>query len=172
MIRRPPRSTLFPYTTLFRSQAPAGAKDLGLGEDDDAERGDRKPGGDVSDDDRERRIPVGGRRREGLERVLAQNLAQVLDLPLVGRDEADPEPLNAPSPDLARELCEPAAEERNRVRLERYLHGLRQGSHPCARRAGHERELDQLAPGESLAERRAPPAVPPGRVAPPGGDGQ
>src|SRR5258707_10366719 len=29
MIRRPPRSTLFPYTTLFRSQAWAGAmKDL------------------------------------------------------------------------------------------------------------------------------------------------
>src|SRR5260370_27892663 len=25
MIRRPPRSTLFPYTTLFRSSAPAGA---------------------------------------------------------------------------------------------------------------------------------------------------
>src|SRR2546427_4917054 len=25
MIRRPPRSTLFPYTTLFRSPAPAGA---------------------------------------------------------------------------------------------------------------------------------------------------
>src|SRR2546430_10254291 len=25
MIRRPPRSTLFPYTTLFRSRAPAGA---------------------------------------------------------------------------------------------------------------------------------------------------
>src|SRR5258708_39618703 len=25
MIRRPPRSTLFPYTTLFRSQAPVGA---------------------------------------------------------------------------------------------------------------------------------------------------
>src|SRR2546430_5818562 len=24
MIRRPPRSTLFPYTTLFRSQAPEG----------------------------------------------------------------------------------------------------------------------------------------------------
>src|SRR2546426_1322328 len=24
MIRRPPRSTLFPYTTLFRSQAPSG----------------------------------------------------------------------------------------------------------------------------------------------------
>src|SRR5437016_10137528 len=28
MIRRPPRSTLFPYTTLFRSRATAGACDL------------------------------------------------------------------------------------------------------------------------------------------------
>src|SRR2546427_6061417 len=28
MIRRPPRSTLFPYTTLFRSHAPAHAQDL------------------------------------------------------------------------------------------------------------------------------------------------
>src|SRR5437588_7425737 len=29
MIRRPPRSTLFPYTTLFRSIAPAGDPHLG-----------------------------------------------------------------------------------------------------------------------------------------------
>src|SRR3989442_14063901 len=29
MIRRPPRSTLFPYTTLFRSRAHAGARGLG-----------------------------------------------------------------------------------------------------------------------------------------------
>src|SRR2546430_16913578 len=28
MIRRPPRSTLFPYTTLFRSLGPEGADDL------------------------------------------------------------------------------------------------------------------------------------------------
>src|SRR2546426_8186682 len=28
MIRRPPRSTLFPYTTLFRSQTPAGTVQL------------------------------------------------------------------------------------------------------------------------------------------------
>src|SRR3712207_9185410 len=28
MIRRPPRSTLFPYTTLFRSQEPAGRSGL------------------------------------------------------------------------------------------------------------------------------------------------
>src|SRR5688572_32070362 len=33
MIRRPPRSTLFPYTTLFRSRQGAG-------------RGERAPGGD------------------------------------------------------------------------------------------------------------------------------
>src|SRR5688572_1587790 len=30
MMRRPPRSTLFPYTTLFRSQAGAGRPALGL----------------------------------------------------------------------------------------------------------------------------------------------
>src|SRR5260221_1020501 len=29
MIRRPPRSTLFPYTTLFRSRAPVGLRELG-----------------------------------------------------------------------------------------------------------------------------------------------
>src|SRR3712207_7877094 len=35
MIRRPPRSTLFPYTTLFRSQEP----DAGRGEHEAGERG-------------------------------------------------------------------------------------------------------------------------------------
>src|SRR5256885_8883163 len=30
MIRRPPRSTLFPYTTLFRSEMIAWAKDVGI----------------------------------------------------------------------------------------------------------------------------------------------
>src|SRR5436189_6396170 len=30
MIRRPPRSTLFPYTTLFRSRQPDEARDLGF----------------------------------------------------------------------------------------------------------------------------------------------
>src|ERR1039458_10734874 len=44
MIRRPPRSTLFPYTTLFRSTCGAGC--LGLGIDTDAllehMQGDRK----------------------------------------------------------------------------------------------------------------------------------
>src|SRR3712207_8470163 len=43
MIRRPPRSTLFPYTTLFRSQHPHG---LGRGERS-AQRRDRAPPGEV-----------------------------------------------------------------------------------------------------------------------------
>src|SRR3712207_7656663 len=37
MIRRPPRSTLFPYTTLFRSALPEAAG--GVGEDDVAAAG-------------------------------------------------------------------------------------------------------------------------------------
>src|SRR3712207_8794637 len=32
MIRRPPRSTLFPYTTLFRSQGPRAARRQRVGE--------------------------------------------------------------------------------------------------------------------------------------------
>src|SRR5437667_1053164 len=48
MIRRPPRSTLFPYTTLFRSEPDPGGGDLRqrrLGQDGDHRRGgaeDRK----------------------------------------------------------------------------------------------------------------------------------
>src|SRR2546422_7673607 len=34
MIRRPPRSTLFPYTTLFRSEAEHGVALLPVGKDD------------------------------------------------------------------------------------------------------------------------------------------
>src|SRR3712207_8599473 len=37
MIRRPPRSTLFPYTTLFRSGAHAGRQAAGVGRDVTAE---------------------------------------------------------------------------------------------------------------------------------------
>src|SRR5438552_12655440 len=48
MIRRPPRSTLFPYTTLFRSRADAG---------------ERQPGGvDRADRLQHRRHPGGQRR--------------------------------------------------------------------------------------------------------------
>src|SRR3712207_8089152 len=47
MIRRPPRSTLFPYTTLFRSRAPAAARGAGGGElarGHRGRRGGRRPG--------------------------------------------------------------------------------------------------------------------------------
>src|SRR3712207_7327166 len=46
MIRRPPRSTLFPYTTLFRSALPM------LGDDPGHEPG-RCPRGDAGDDQRD-----------------------------------------------------------------------------------------------------------------------
>jgi len=41
MIRRPPRSTLFPYTTLFRSRVPSGVRVglLGPAAENEAERG-------------------------------------------------------------------------------------------------------------------------------------
>src|SRR5688572_32023245 len=39
MLRRPPRSTLFPYTTLFRSRARAGARGPGDGRGAGAVRG-------------------------------------------------------------------------------------------------------------------------------------
>src|SRR2546428_4622439 len=41
MIRRPPRSTLFPYTTLFRSQVPRAPRRAGGARD----RVARRPGG-------------------------------------------------------------------------------------------------------------------------------
>src|SRR3712207_7427625 len=40
MIRRPPRSTLFPYTTLFRSERPAEQLGVGAGEDGPVGLGD------------------------------------------------------------------------------------------------------------------------------------
>src|SRR3712207_8646225 len=39
MIRRPPRSTLFPYTTLFRSHAPHPPRDHGRDEEISAQEG-------------------------------------------------------------------------------------------------------------------------------------
>src|SRR3712207_7738290 len=53
MIRRPPRSTLFPYTTLFRSGGPDGA---GGGARGDATRGARRSARLI-----QLRVPVGWR---------------------------------------------------------------------------------------------------------------
>src|SRR3712207_7300098 len=52
MIRRPPRSTLFPYTTLFRSSAGPPTRVNGLGGDDflsGQDAGDRLDGGSGND---------------------------------------------------------------------------------------------------------------------------
>src|SRR3712207_8302025 len=46
MIRQPPRSTLFPYTTLFRSDEGDGVHRLGAGLLDDAAVGERAVAGD------------------------------------------------------------------------------------------------------------------------------
>src|SRR3712207_7934815 len=68
MIRRPPRSTLFPYTTLFRSQRPARQQEpdrlLGLeGRDPRAVDGARA-GARRAEDPRERRRAGAGLRSE------------------------------------------------------------------------------------------------------------
>src|SRR5690349_22613155 len=58
MILRPPRSTLFPYTTLFRSCGPASGGDL-AGERADGDR----------DDPVRRRAPLDARLRRGGRRA-------------------------------------------------------------------------------------------------------
>src|SRR2546426_8464359 len=69
MIRRPPRSTLFPYTTLFRSVGPVGhdrEPDEGRHEREDRGQREEEPvrtgGGDVLLE--EKFDPVGDRRSE------------------------------------------------------------------------------------------------------------
>src|SRR4051812_49726219 len=49
MIRRPPRSTLFPYTTLFRSSPPTAGDPAGAGT-----RPGSGPGPEMSDEERTR----------------------------------------------------------------------------------------------------------------------
>src|SRR3989454_1438333 len=64
MIRRPPRSTLFPYTTLFRSRAPDR---LGGGQRARSRSGARAPGDPLAHGRRGRSRPEArGRARGGL----------------------------------------------------------------------------------------------------------
>src|SRR3712207_8155634 len=64
MIRRPPRSTLFPYTTLFRSER-AEAQDHGDAEQDPADRRRDPP----------RQRADGERDRDAVERDRGQQIA-------------------------------------------------------------------------------------------------
>src|SRR3712207_8907613 len=68
MIRRPPRSTLFPYTTLFRSQEPGASLHLPLA------------------DAREDGLPVGGEDPAALDGELADDDVRV-PLPRLERSE-------------------------------------------------------------------------------------
>src|SRR5687768_17999533 len=49
MIRRPPRSTLFPYTTLFRSAEPILVVQMGAERGDESHRGRDADGGRAAD---------------------------------------------------------------------------------------------------------------------------
>src|SRR2546422_1589716 len=60
MIRRPPRSTLFPYTTLFRSLPPAARDDRGPGCAGDQRR-QHQGDGPVRSVSRSREGPLSGR---------------------------------------------------------------------------------------------------------------
>src|SRR2546422_7712062 len=113
MIRRPPRSTLFPYTTLFRSPARLAAQELA---DDDADQRER-------DGRRERGEGPGECRGH-------DNRAH--DLPLRGAEEA--RRVDQVGVDTARALegVEEDDEEHNRPRE----HDLRQRSEE--RRVGKE----------------------------------
>src|SRR2546430_12187540 len=94
MIRRPPRSTLFPYTTLFRSHRPAPPGDGAarfLGRPEGVER--EHPGGDP--DGLARRVPgpmIPNRARssEGARRPLISGPASPY-VPLPGDDAVGPE---------------------------------------------------------------------------------
>src|SRR5207249_5222199 len=89
----------------------------------------------------------------GFDLVLAEDLAQVLRLALVGCGHADTKSLRAPARDLRGELVEAAGEARNLLCLEHDLGpGPRAGR--GARRAGDQAQLDDLAAREALAERR------------------
>src|SRR2546422_9820958 len=79
MIRRPPRSTLFPYTTLFRSETGDAPRGRGVREVQTERRGE--PRGDVAAPVRDRRLLETddvGRERSELARDHGQTLLEVL----------------------------------------------------------------------------------------------
>src|SRR5438034_9920249 len=92
MIRRPPRSTLFPYTTLFRSPGIVGGR---RGEDGDlAGRKHRREAVGAVDVVAEREVHHLARRRQlgGEEPVCALRLASFEQRHVaIGRPEVDPE---------------------------------------------------------------------------------
>src|SRR2546430_3791458 len=68
MIRRPPRSTLFPYTTLFRSHGPERARSLGI-----LRRSTEQPGTDPEQDSTAQAQPLGLRSEEHTSELQSQS---------------------------------------------------------------------------------------------------
>src|SRR5688572_32522778 len=97
MIRRPPRSTLFPYTTLFRS---AGPGSIPLGEE--------RPGGPpgVPRGDAALGRPVGGSARHAGSVPVAAGGAGQLGEPGAGRSEEHTSELQSQSNLVCRLLLE------------------------------------------------------------------
>src|SRR3712207_8675870 len=73
MIRRPPRSTLFPYTTLFRSLPSAPRRDRDADVPDALRRGRRRP----RDDLRRRDRRTGGRVDRALPRRSEEHTSEL-----------------------------------------------------------------------------------------------
>src|SRR3712207_2728947 len=118
MIRRPPRSTLFPYTTLFRSGGEDGGGAL-PGRAAGAVRGRGVPGGGGGRGGRARGgAPLG--RREPRRARLARGAAAALVRPAGGRWEARPGRAAAGRP---RDVDDCA--DRRRVELRPLLDALR-----------------------------------------------
>src|SRR3712207_8316774 len=77
MIRRPPRTTLFPSTTLLRSQRPEGRERVEAAED---RRGDRRHVGEPDQDRREgdrQRPGDGGQARAAAERRSEEHTSEL-----------------------------------------------------------------------------------------------
>src|SRR5256886_3716570 len=64
MIRRPPRSTLFPYTTLFRSHAEGRPVAYGAPQAEIKQRSQRSDGQSLADDEQRDRVDDAGQGRQ------------------------------------------------------------------------------------------------------------
>src|SRR5256886_11298138 len=98
MIRHPPRSTLFPYTPLFRSEVEVAGAPLGLGEVARGEHDQRDADRDVD----EQAQPPGDPRREHA----AENEADAAAAPRDGRSEEHTSELQSQSNLVCRLLLE------------------------------------------------------------------
>src|SRR5688572_31724228 len=96
MIRRPPSSTLFPYTTLFRSRVERQARAAGVGDADDPRRGPA--------DARERKRLI--RSGEQLDGVEAPAVVAHLDDAAAARSEEHTSELQSQSNLVCRLLLE------------------------------------------------------------------